>query len=401
MQDWCFRYFQIVPFTYPLFNKSNKYTSFFSFAVIKKILFSFVLSVFFLAGVYTFAVFNYFLQITFLKNLAIWFSVLFLIYWICAAVWCLYDKDDYGRNVSASDDFYNIAFTSIWLVEGFLLSLFLSYSKMFDYYDAFLESEERESSYRSEDAESSTFTSLFTFVVSIQISLFVLDSLSRWESQNPYWLSAFLGLVLLWLVVSFITLSVKFLEEFDFEEDGEDLYDSLDNVFEHEDFPENNVDGGDYKEGYEILQLFFGFWHYMFITLHLLYIIYSVYSSKGKQTNVYWAVVAICQNFVLLAMLDIIDWAEVLLDWTSLSIDNVYSWFYINEDPTNTTLFYFQTITQLLETGVEATNKLLTTPISELFNSVLYCNSNSYPVNQTLEEYLKIAHSLPANTKNS
>lgn len=60
-----------------------------------------------------FSVFTAFTQIQLVKFLSIWFGVVLLLYWVVSAVWCLYDKDDYGRNVSASDDFYNVSFTSL------------------------------------------------------------------------------------------------------------------------------------------------------------------------------------------------------------------------------------------------------------------------------------------------
>jgi hypothetical protein len=61
------------------------------------------------------------------------------------------------------------------------------------------------------------------------------------------------------ILLSFLKTSVRFVEEFDFEEDGDFIFDETDNLFEHEDFPEEGFDGGDYAEGYEILQLFFGY----------------------------------------------------------------------------------------------------------------------------------------------
>jgi hypothetical protein len=87
--------------------------------------------------------------------------------------------------------------------------------------------------------------------------------------------------------MSFTKLSVRFVEEFDFEEDGDFLFDESDSVFEHEDFPEEGFDGGDYAEGYEILQLFFGYWHYAFIVMHLAYLIYALLASGGRQQHIY------------------------------------------------------------------------------------------------------------------
>jgi hypothetical protein len=57
----------------------------------------------------------------------------------------------------------------------------------------------------------------------------------------------------------FLKTSVRFIEEMDFEEDSDFVVDEVDNLFEHEDFAEEGFDGGDYAEGYEILQLFFGY----------------------------------------------------------------------------------------------------------------------------------------------
>lgn len=309
-------------------------------------------------AIYVFLVFTYYMQISFVRHLAIWIAVLFLTYWICSAVWCLYDKDDYGRAVSASDDFYNVAFTALWLVEGFLLSLFISYTKLFNFYDPMLESDEIESTFRNEDSEGSKMLSALLSFLTVQYMLFVLDALTTWEAMNPYWLVCFLASVVGWLVVSFIKISIKFVEEMDFEEDGEDLFDDVDNVFEHEDFPDEGVDGGDYGEGYEILQLFFSYWHYLFILMHVCYLSYAVFAAKGKQTHVYWAVIAICQNLVIIMFLDLIDWGEVFLAWELISTPSFYSWFYISEDPSVSLTLYLNSIWQIIEFILSAGNSV-------------------------------------------
>ena len=349
--------------------------------------------------VYLFLFFSMFMQLHFLKTTAIWFSVLFFVYWICAAIWCLYDKDDYGRNVSASNDFYNIAFTSLWLIEGFLLSLFLSYTKLFDYYEPLLEPEEIESSFRNEEADGNVIiTALYSFLT-VQYVTFVLDSLLVWEATNPFWLCFFILSIVLVLIAKFAKTSVKFLEEFDFEEDGDDLFDDVDNVFEHEDFPEEGVDGGDYAEGYEILQLFFGYWHYMFISLHICYLCYAVYASQGKESHVYWAVIAICQNLILILILDMLDWGEVLINLDANVLNDIYSWFYINEDPTNILLDMFLTTYQIIE-YIFFSGDLLGfyyfyfDPIYVFIQNLLVENANQSHV---IEEYTKIATSLQHN----
>src|SRR6218665_651901 len=99
-------------------------------------------------------------------------------------MWCLYDKDDYGRGVSASDDFYNTAFTSFWLIEGFLLSLFLAYARMFDFYDPFLESDELEHALINEDIDAGNLKLVITcFITALVISCSV-DIQNSQESLN-------------------------------------------------------------------------------------------------------------------------------------------------------------------------------------------------------------------------
>ena len=296
-----------------------------------------------------FSVFTAFTQIQLIKYLSIWFGVVLLLYWVVSAVWCLYDKDDYGRNVSASDDFYNVSFTSLWLVEGFLLSLFLAYARLFDYYDPFLESEEVENSFINEDVDLGNLKLvLLCFVISV-VAAFAVDFLIAFESINSFWVVVSIVLFVVGVLVSFLRVSVRFIEEFDFEEDGEDLLDDVDLVFEHEDFPEEGFDGGDYAEGYEILQLFFGYWHYMLIALHICYVSYAVFASKGKQTHIYWGFVAICQNIVLMLVLDYADWGEMFTTYELLTTDTIYPWFYVGE---GNTLFVYSIFMDMWQSGL-------------------------------------------------
>jgi hypothetical protein len=99
-------------------------------------------------------------------------------------MWCLYDKDDFGRGVSASDDFYNTAFTSFWLIEGFLLSLFLAYARMFDFYDPFLESDEIEHSMYNEDIDSGNLRLMLLCFISAVVISFSVDIHNTQESLN-------------------------------------------------------------------------------------------------------------------------------------------------------------------------------------------------------------------------
>lgn len=291
-----------------------------------------------------FSVFTAFTQIQLVKFLSIWFGVVLLLYWVVSAVWCLYDKDDYGRNVSASDDFYNVSFTSLWLVEGFLLSLFLAYARLFDYYDPFLESEEVENSFINEDVDLGNLKLvILCFTVSI-IAALTVDFLISFESLNSFWVVVSIVVFVISTLISFLRLSVRFIEEFDFEEDGEDVYDDIDLVFEHEDFPEEGFDGGDYAEGYEILQLFFGYWHYMLIVLHLCYVSYALFASKGKQTHIYWSFMAVCQNVVLMLLLDYADWGEVFSTYELLTFDTIYPWFYVGE---SNALYFFTALSDI------------------------------------------------------
>lgn len=311
------------------------------------VLFSYILG-FVLFSWFAFYVFTSYTQVLLIKFLSIWFGVILLLYWVVSAVWCLYDKDDYGRNVSASDDFYNVSFTSLWLVEGFLLSLFLMYAKLFDFYDPFLESEEIENSFVNEDVDLGGLKLLlFCFVIGIICSL-VIDFLLSFESINSFWLITSAVIFTLFLILSFLRLSIRFLEEFDIEEDGEDLFDEVDYIFEHEDFPEEGFDGGDYAEGYEVLQLFFGYWHYMLITLHICFLFYSLCASQGKQTHVYWFFSAVSQNITLILILDYLDWAEVFFTYEIVSADTIYPWFYITEENINFVTSLFTDFIQII-----------------------------------------------------
>ena len=322
----------------------NKQTAF--KAIFTKIVTFFLFAFLF---IYLFFYFSLFFQISLVRGAATWMLIILLSYWIVSAVWCLYDKDDFGRNVSASDDFYNVAFSALWLVEGFLLSLFLSYTKLFDFYDSFTEPEELESLYYNEDADGTEILTLLVSFLSIQFTLAAIDLVLTWESFNPFWVICFLVLTIFWLFFYFIKISVQFIEEFDFEEQNDDIFDDEDTIFEFEDFVDEGVDGGDYAESYEILQLFFSYWHYMFICLHVFYLSYAVFTKKGKQTHVYWAVIAICQNIILILILDVLDWGELLLFFEIPQQSTLYSWFYISEDPAITFQIYWSIIKQYIE----------------------------------------------------
>lgn len=288
-------------------------------------------------------------QIHLLKNSAIWMGVGLSFYWVISAMWCLYDKDDFGRGVSASDDFYNTAFTSFWLIEGFLLSLFLAYARMFDFYDPFLESDEIEHSMYNEDIDSGNLRLMLLCFISAVVISFSVDIHNTQESLNFNWLFTFIFLFFTAVLLAFLKMSMRFVEDFDFEEDGDFLFEEVDNVFEHEDFPEEGFDGGDYAEGYEILQLFFGYWHYTFIILHLTYLVYALVSSGGRQQHIYWATSAISQNIVLIIILEYLDWGEVFSTFDFVTFDSVYTWFYSSEDVVSGLDMIISDVTQLLE----------------------------------------------------
>lgn len=302
---------------------------------------------------------SFYMQITVVRYLAVWLGVGLSFYWVLAALWCLFDKDDYGRGVSASDDFYNVAFTSFWLIEGFLLALFLSYARLFDFYDPFLESDEIEASFLNEDVDSGSFrTLLLCFATTLIVSL-AIDFFVSYESFNFFWFILSIYFFFFCILLSFLKTSVRFVEEFDFEEDGDFIFDETDNLFEHEDFPEEGFDGGDYAEGYEILQLFFGYWHYAFIIIHLTYLIYAVFSSNGRQQNIYWAVAAIAQNIVILLILDLLDWAEVFSTYDIVSFETIYSWFYFSEDSISSFYAIFDDLKQLASICFDFVNNTL------------------------------------------
>lgn len=296
-----------------------------------------------------FYVLSFYMQISFVRYLAIWAGVGLSFYWVLAAIWCLYDKDDYGRGVSASDDFYNVAFTSFWLIEGFLLGLFLAYARMFDFYDPFLESDEVEASFINEDTDLSGLITLAIYASTAFIVTLSVDFLINKSSLNFFWLTSYIFALFSYFVLIFLKASVRFIEELDFEEDSEFFFDESDNVFEHEDFAEEGFDGGDYAEGYEILQLFFGYWHYTFILIHLTYLIYAFFAANGRQQHIYWAVTAIAQNVVILLLLDFLDWGEVFTMYDVVTVDTIYTWFYLSEDSTSSLYSILQDLGQIFD----------------------------------------------------
>lgn len=346
------------------------------------IFFNFILIIFLI-----FFIFSNYMQIQMIRYISIWLNVLLLFYWIIAAIWCLYDKDDYGRNVSASDDFYNVSFTALWLVEGFLLSLFLSYAKLFDLYDPFLEVEDIEATFVNEDIDLNNLKFLLVFyLIAIYISLTV-DFLISIESLNIFWFIISIISFNFYILLSFLRISIKFIEEFDFEEDSDDIFDEINYIFEHEDFPEEAFDGGDYAEGYEILQLFFGYWHYMLISLHLFYLTYAVFNAKGKQTHIYWCIIAICQNVVLIIILDYLDWSEILLTFEIISFDSIYFWFFLTEIEINIIKDLYNIFYQIIY--------YIYLILQDLFfyenknNIISYNNSLILNLSLILEEYIK------------
>lgn len=165
--------------------------------------------------------------------------------------------------------------------------MFLSYARAFDYYDPFLESDEIEHSFINEDVDAGNLRLVLMCFTAAAVVSCSVDIHNSQESLNFIWFFTYVGLFFVAALMSFTKLSVRFVEEFDFEEDGDFLFDESDNVFEHEDFPEEGFDGGDYAEGYEILQLFFGYWHYAFIVMHLAYLIYALLASGGRQQHIY------------------------------------------------------------------------------------------------------------------
>ena len=356
--NWFFYPLQLKNFFYLLsynttFNAKLEYnTNFFNtnfvmhnqqpkLAIILNIFYTFFKSLFIpLLGVFIFGSYLiFFYQITFLKQLAIWFVVGNLFFWLFSGFNYFIKRYLYGKFTSAIQRFWKRANMCFWLVEGFLFLLFYYYylnssqepNYMYDY-----SSLNQEYLLPLTTAYSSLFILAIMFFL---LSIFLLKLNHITFSQTVTYIILFTVLV----------LNIFFIESYQF-------YYVITTFSEHLWFFDEDLSEWKLvldspklrsKNLYFLLCLIAKYWHFIFIFFGWVFLIMKAFELK-KLT--YELLSYNLQNFVILFTLNLLTYTQWCKWLVRRYSDVYYFWFYTAFDLKS--IYFFITEIKLLITSL-------------------------------------------------
>jgi len=310
-------------------------------------------------SIFIFIYLIYFFNLMFLKQLAIWFIIGNLFFWLISGFNFFLKRYAFSKFTSAIQRFWKRANMCFWLVEGFLFLLFYYYylnssqepSYMYDF-----SSLNQEYLLNLESA----YISIYLLVVISFLFYFILLSLSSFVIYQ---------LCFLLLVSSALIFYIFFLESYQF------YY--LINLFientwvysEDTNSWQLNYESCRYRTKfyYMTLCLIAKYWHFIFIFLSWIFLLVKFYESKKLSYTLFSYNM---QNFLILIVLNLLTYSQWIKFIFRRYLDLVYFWFYTNYDIKN---FYLIWREAALFLSSFLTQNFFHTP-----NLVLFTNYNLY-----------------------
>lgn len=263
----------------------------------------------------------FFFKIQFLKQLAVWFIIGMLFFWLISGFNFFLKRYQYGKFTSQIQRFWKRTNTCFWLIEGFLISLFFYYYLnssqepvyMYDY-----------SSLNQEYLISLNVIGVNIILLAL-IVYFMYFILLRINSNT--WIQINLYLIIL---SSFVFFSF-FIETYQFyyiiSTFSEHLW-----VFNEEE----NMWGIDIdnpilrtKQIYMLVCLIAKYWHFLFIFLSWVFFLIKSFERKKITFTLYSANL---QNIIILYVLNLVCYIQWLKWFYRRFFDLPYNWFFTNID---------------------------------------------------------------------
>lgn len=306
----------------------------------------------------------FFFKIQFLKQLAVWFVIGMLYFWLMSGFNFFLKRYQYGKFTSQIQRFWKRTNTYFWLIEGFLLLLFFYYYLnssqeplyMYDY-----------SSINQEYLVSLHSIGMNVVLLSV-IIYFMYFTLLRLNSNS--WTQINLYLI---CISSFIFFSF-FIETYQFYYVISVFNERLWVFNEEENMWSIDVDNPILrtKHHYLLVCLIAKYWHFLFIFLSWVFFLVKSFERK-KVTFVLFG--ANLQNMIILYLLNFACYLQWFKWIYRRFFDLPYTWFFINID--NKFIFRLFFECKLLLNNLLATNGTVTSFSSVIYKSLTLWNVDS------------------------
>jgi len=283
------------------------------YSFLKKIIIALLLS--FIYIVYT----VYFFQIQFLKQLAIWFVIGIIFYWLISGFNFFVKHYQFGKFTGQIQRFWKRANTYFWLIEGFLITLFFYYFLnssqeplyMYDYSAI-------NQDYLASLTVIYTNTVMLSFTIYLMYILLLQLNFTKWAQQ-----SLFLLIISIFVFFTFFIETYQFYYLLNTFSEKVWLFNEETNLWVlTQDAPVMRC-----KHYYLMTYLIAKYWHFLFIFLS--WVFFMAKNLEKRQVN-YVLFGANLQNLVLLFILNISCYAQWLKWFYRRFYDIPYKWFFIN-----------------------------------------------------------------------
>ncbi len=309
----------------------------------------------------------FFFKVPFLKQLAIWFIVGMMFFWLISGFNFFLKRYQYGKFTSQIKRFWKRTNACFWLIEGFLMLLFFYYylnssqepAYMFDY-----------SSLNQEYLISLRVAGLNIILLAIVI-YFMYFVLLRLNSNNWYQINVYVMLISIFIFYSFFLETYQFYYVLTGFNERFWVLDEETNRWNLEsDNPILRT-----KHQYFLVCLIAKYWHFLFIFLSWVFFIIKSFERR-KVTITLFA--ANLQNIIILYVLNIVCYIQWLKWFYRRFFDNPYNWFFTNVD--NKIVFTFMDELILFVKNICSINLSITSYGTIIYKSLSLWNSDSLAI---------------------
>lgn len=288
-----------------------------------------LVAVFFMVSYFLYTIF--FFKIQFLKQLAVWFVIGMLYFWLMSGFNFFLKRYQYGKFTSQIQRFWKRTNTYFWLIEGFLLLLFFYYYLnssqeplyMYDY-----------SALNQEYLVPLHSIGINIILLSIVI-YFMYFIMLRINSNSWTQLNLYLMVVSTFIFFSFFIETYQFYYVISVFNERVWIFNEEENLWVVDiDSPILRT-----KHHYLLVCLIAKYWHFLFIFLSWVFFLIKSFERK-KITFVLFG--ANLQNMVILYVLNFACYIQWFKWIYRRFFDLPYTWFYINIDNKFTFRFVFE-----------------------------------------------------------
>lgn len=298
-------------------NSSQKFLQ--HILVVYNFLKSTLVALFFMILYFIFTIF--FFKLQFLKQLAVWFIVGMLFFWLISGFNFFLKRYQFGKFTSAIQRFWKRTNTCFWLIEGFLILLFFYYYLnssqepvyMYDY-----------SSLNQEYLISLQTAGLNVIILSL-IIYFMYFTLLRITSNSWVQLNLYVLLISIFIFFSFFIETYQFYYVISTFNERLWVFNEEENLWSID--VENPILRN--KHQYLLMCLIAKYWHFLFIFLSWVFFLIKSFERR-KYTYVLFGVNL--QNMVLLYVLNFACYLQWFKWFSRRFLDLPYTWFMTNID---------------------------------------------------------------------